>query len=417
MTAANYVNVLSAGPEPSDHPPVTPTCPSLPSLSVFLLSHPGLGRHNHAADSLALYLQAFCACNVTYFRWHLDDIRFVGPEAWAVEQIELADCVIFVHSPETKDCYEAWKTMQLKENESDMVTRMLTTVFDYTAKNTRRRWFSVTFHSDLSAVSDSSILVTRLHTSLKETQTALDCSAGSETNRNAAGTEVPCSPEISPAGTEDSPERTATGSRDTPDSLKTISAGTEGSPTRTETGSHGTPRSSETRSAGSEDSPARTATGSHCTPRSSETSSSGTHVYRLMNDFSQLLADLHNLPNNPKVLRGCDLPIDSDHLDTQEGRQLYKAVAFLRQCCQAGGRECSGACVRGDDGHVCKKFVQRLDSGFDEYSISFICPEELSVEDAEDISLGDRFRDINARYEKNLEDSASLCYTLGGRYA
>ena len=139
-------------------------------------------------------------------------------------------------------------------------------------------------------------------------------------------------------------------------------------------------------------------------------------MYRLMNDFSQLLADLHNLPNNPKVLRGCDLPIDSDHLDTQEGRQLYKAVAFLRQCCQAGGRECSGACVRGDDGHVCKKFVQRLDSGFDEYSISFICPEELSVEDAEDISLGDRFRDINARYEKNLEDSASLCYTLGGRY-
>ena len=245
-----------------------------------------------------------------------------------------------------------------------------------------------------------------------------------------------------------------------------------------------------------------------------------------MNDFTRLLADLHGLPNTPGLLRGRDLPLDSDHLDTQEGRHLYRAVAALRgqnsdpldtqegrqpyqgavpslrgqgldtqkgrqlyqaavaslsgQGCEAreggGGGECwrvagsrpqaeaderracrcfedapegggGGGCWRvagfrpqADERRVCRCFEDaghRLDSGFDECDVSFVgpdaqCdvsfvgPDDLSVScaDTEAESLGERFRAINARYERELglelEDSASLsishCYSLGGRF-
>ena len=146
---------------------VIPASPSLPSLSVCLLSHSGLRSHNHATDSLAVYLQAFCACDVTYFRWQSEDIRFVGPEAWTVEQMDKADRVLFVHSPETDACYEAWRSGRPAERVGgDTAVRMLVAAFDRlsTAHNDassqrRRKCFNVTFGSDLSGTSASRLLL------------------------------------------------------------------------------------------------------------------------------------------------------------------------------------------------------------------------------------------------------------------
>ena len=376
---------------------------------------------------------------MTYFRWQWDDIRFVGPELWTAEQLDRADCVIFVHSPETRDCYEAWETDQLKDTEANVATRMLVAAFDRvcTARRTPYRWFNVTFYSDLSVLSDCCLLGAQSGSSSEGTQTDSDCAAGPDTDSSAAYT-------------EDGPACAGlTGSRGTPRPPETSSACVDDCLARAATGSSGsTAKPPDTSSTRAQDSFARaTMTGSRGSPRPPEgDSAAGTHVmYRLMNDFSQLLSDLHRLPNNPSVLREHRLPNDSDHLDTQEGRLLYKAVVSLRQArdmfrdadsayrlLPSRGKMCLETLTAQGDGDGCRTVAQRMDSGFDEYSISFIGPDELSAVDTEDTSsLGDRFRDINARYERNLADSrsdgwgdglfrdgdnTSLCYSLGGRF-
>ncbi|KAK7101943.1 hypothetical protein V1264_020244 [Littorina saxatilis] len=378
------------------------------TVKVFLVSHSILKHHTLVSDSLALYLQAFCACDVTYFRWLLDDIRPLGPALWTFEQMEKADRVVFVHSPDTRGCYDTWKAGQTKEKEGSLEVRIIMAAFDYIFEHTAsRKLFNVTFHSDLPYVDSCFFFQPSL-----------------------VSQSFPASKGANPAKSEECNETSL---------------------------------------------------------RSTSPKSVNTRTYRLMNDFSQFLADLHTLPNVPSAFMERNLPFNADHLDTPEGRQLYKAVASLgigeendddsvrgtvfggkqyieryhneeekaraigdrfgilgeqemkgRASYPQSGWDCfpqkelrdnpkgtdyhtkkEARLFRGSDGfHEHKEQAVKIDSGFDERCLDFIGPDELSAVDTDASSLGDRFRGLNARYKRNMEECESCadCYTLGGRY-
>ncbi|KAK7499488.1 hypothetical protein BaRGS_00009140 [Batillaria attramentaria] len=348
-----------------------------PIVTLCLLSYSTLKEQTHVTDSLALYLQAVCACDVTYFRWHLDEVRSVGPAVWLRQQTEKAHRIVFVHTPDTYSCYKAWKLGQsdvmCDEDKDKMTESLLHAAFDllHDSHEVETRWMDVTFFSEnfvcgfrrrqLSNNSDSGLL-------------------------RAENSDM-----------KDWPQETG--------------------PVRT---------------------PGYDARSQKMSPPSSG-------VYRLMDDFSQFVADLHAVNNNALDLMNHQLPTEFDHLDTEEGMQLSRAIASLRFTKEVALRQ--GPCLgkpTAERNHLDKTGMRRFDSGYDEEPISFMAPDDMFTEVASlgsryhgtafigpdeisaigtDVSsLGDRFRAINARYElmnaAPEADSASYsdCYSLGARY-
>ncbi|XP_076447536.1 uncharacterized protein LOC143284596 [Babylonia areolata] len=344
---------VSVLPARAPHSPVT----------VFLLSHATLQTDVHVSDCLAGFLQAFCACDVIYPRWHSRDIVTQGPQAWAAQHLVTADSVLFLHSPETQDCYEAWKLGLLKANDNDVEVRILSTVFDHVfgGKLASRKWFDVTFHSEFCKAADgvwSSVLADvdwhRCGSISNVEGRANDSGKGGTNNTSFAETDM----------------------------------------------TH------------------------QSTSKSTDSRPSTGRFYLLMNDLSQLLADLHNVPNLPAVFRDHRLPLDADHLDSHEGRQLYRAVAILHGdslgCSDTHRSANTQHTADTGDGYPGVTGVQRVDSGYEDMSLSFIAPEELSVVDSEGVSLSERFHVLNVRYEMAVTGEQlayrSECYSLGSRY-
>ncbi|KAL8588496.1 hypothetical protein ACOMHN_022283 [Nucella lapillus] len=334
-------------------PDTTLSSPSSPPLTVFLLSHSALPPHTHVTDCFALYLQASCACDVTYARWQKDELlqSAGGPEEWTVKQLVRSDRVIFVHSPDTRDCYEAWRLGLLKGKQNDVEVRILATVFQHVSKAERSSsssaWFDITFCADFSGAS------------------------GGDFSLVSPGEKWP-----------------ACGRGWVKQGQNTADAETEKATARW--------------------SLAKGVNVTSSNPRS--------FYYLLMNDFSRLLADLHNLPNSPRVFKDRDLPVDSQHLDTQKGRALYKAVAAFN----SGPKGCSGEGPTGDH-YPAKAGTQKIDSGFQDMDhLSFFAPEDLSIVDSESVSLAERFHAVNARYELAMVAEREMfhpeCYSLGGRF-
>jgi hypothetical protein len=172
-----------------------------------------------------------------------------------------------------------------------------------------------------------------------------------------------------------------------------------------------------------------------CPERLMNDNSCPQHLYRLMNDFSALLADIHGLPQHPKAFKGHNpaLPTDSQHLASQHGRELYAAVASLRTTLlDQNGDEEDNAGSEAEDLHaeqgdkelgwsqqdgfglatsVTLEPLRGMDSGFSDsrsYS-SFVPPDDVcSAADVDMTSLSERFREVNARYD----DRSVSCYTV-----
>ena len=255
---------------------------------------------------------------MTYFRWQLEDVEFLGPQLWAAEQLDRADCVVFVHSPDVSGQGDGQV-----DRDRDVAVGILSAVFQHVSRGTREarvRWFNVTFQPDLR-VADGVSLLSQFCSPTEGSVCASQCLQTGTAISNPIATASKVAEDLM----DDSPS---------PD------------------------------------------------------------VYLLMDDFSRLLADLHDLPNIPNALKERTLPLDTDHRQTREGKQLCHAITSLRL-------KQSKKCAIGDP---------VLDLDFATPTLLFEPPEDVSMADSE------QFRAINMRYELRVTEEEEDCYNNGGSY-
>lgn len=348
------------------------SCPDqsilLPRSTIFLVSHSQNRGQTDVTDALATYLEAFCFCDVIYYRWHLDELLREGPEDWVNRHIENADWVAFVHTPDTEQKFWEWRTArEMSAGDTDVLTdRMLAQVFDDVGRSPEK-CLNVTFLS-------SGLLAASFWRSVS--------SERSRKHVNQSSSDIMPLDRLCHGSISFENKDCHWNAMGNDSELKEEMEGRQ----------------------------------------LHEAAKESPRVYRLMNDFSAFLADIHKLQPGTVSLKSRGLPVDADHLSTQEGRSLYRSVAVLRGNLTAACRDvhrcsskysCAARNTPEDPGQE-----ERIDSGFDDdYSPSFISPEELSLEDMGMMSVNEVLHALNARC--GWEEKGSIhppdCYSLGWR--